>query len=291
MNVTVADATTESFLTGLPDRDGEAERVQPELRRGPDHPEPRDGEARARGGKVDVRQRGGIDARDRRRGRVLRRRRRGRGRAVHPAITPVAPCWTRRPTSNGGWAGRCRRGPPGPGGCRNRPTPDGVPATATAVVANVTVTGGTAQSFVSVWPSGEAQPNVSNLNLLPGQTIPNLVIGEDRAHGGRSGSPTPSASVEVIVDVVGYFDPTAGSTVPRHRTRTAILDTRSGTGLAGAAGPGSDAGAGGGGRRGHGRSVGGHRSGRQRDRGRRHGRELRAGVPRGTSRAPIRSRT
>ena len=39
----------------------------------------------------------------------------------------------------------------------------------------MTVTGGTAQSFVSVWPSGSAPAGVSNLNLLPGQTIPNLV--------------------------------------------------------------------------------------------------------------------
>jgi hypothetical protein len=50
----------------------------------------------------------------------------------------------------------------------------GVPATATAVVANVTVTGGSHGSFVSVWPSGLSQPNVSNPTSLarPSRTSP-----------------------------------------------------------------------------------------------------------------------
>src|SRR5690606_29766801 len=40
----------------------------------------------------------------------------------------------------------------------------GVPVEATAVVLNVTVTGGSATSNLRLWPSGEPQPEVSNLN-------------------------------------------------------------------------------------------------------------------------------
>lgn len=114
--------------------------------------------------------------------------------------------------------------------------PWGVPPTATALIANVTVTGGSEASFVSVWPSGEPRPNVSNLNFGAGQTVANLVvvaIGDDgyvnlaNAHGG----------VEVILDAVGYFDPTAGSRfhalVPNR-----VLDTRIDLGLSGPQGPG-----------------------------------------------------
>ena len=51
----------------------------------------------------------------------------------------------------------------------------GVPAGATAVVANVTVTGATAQSFLTAYPDGTARPLASNLTSSPDQTVPNLV--------------------------------------------------------------------------------------------------------------------
>ena len=108
---------------------------------------------------------------------------------------------------------------------------NGVPATATAVVANVTVTGGTASSFASVWPSGQAQPNVSNLNFAAGQTIPNLVTVKIGT-GGAIRIANAVDSVEVIVDVVGYYDPTAGSRFHAINP-TRFLDTRVPTGLAG----------------------------------------------------------
>ena len=45
----------------------------------------------------------------------------------------------------------------------------------TAVVMNVTVTNTTAASYLSVYPTGVAQPYTSNLNWTPGDTVPNLV--------------------------------------------------------------------------------------------------------------------
>jgi hypothetical protein len=112
----------------------------------------------------------------------------------------------------------------------------GVPATATAVIANVTVTGGSAQSFVSVWPSGLAQPGVSNLNFLPGQTIPNLVTVKIGSNGAIRVA-NAAGSVDVIVDVVGYYDPTGGSRFHAINP-TRFLDTRVPIGLAGKQGPG-----------------------------------------------------
>ena len=85
----------------------------------------------------------------------------------------------------------------------------GVPAmTATtppkAVVINVTVTGGTAASYLTVWPNGAAQPVASDLNWAAGQTIPNLVVvglGSD----GKIGLYSPTGYVDVLIDVVGYY--------------------------------------------------------------------------------------
>src|SRR5580692_12930073 len=52
----------------------------------------------------------------------------------------------------------------------------GVPsAGVSAVVANVTVTDTTSAGFLTVWPTGQAQPLASNLNWTAGATVANLV--------------------------------------------------------------------------------------------------------------------
>ena len=51
----------------------------------------------------------------------------------------------------------------------------GVPPGASAVVANVTATGATAESFLTAYPEGATRPLASNLNFKAGQTVPNLV--------------------------------------------------------------------------------------------------------------------
>jgi uncharacterized protein (DUF1501 family) len=82
----------------------------------------------------------------------------------------------------------------------------GVPADATAVVLNVAATSVSAPSFVTVWPAGQAMPGTSNLNLMPGQTIANLVICRLGA-GGALTFANPLAACDVIADVFGYFVP------------------------------------------------------------------------------------
>jgi hypothetical protein len=109
---------------------------------------------------------------------------------------------------------------------------------ASAVVLNATVDAPTGASFLTVWPTGTSQPVVSNLNFLPGQTVPNLVTVE-LGSGGRLGVYNHSGSAHVILDVMGWYaapDGQVGSRFhPLAPAPTRILDTRDGTG--GIAGP------------------------------------------------------
>ncbi len=84
-----------------------------------------------------------------------------------------------------------------------------VPANADAVLLNVTVTGTTAASFLSIWPSGQPKPLVSSLNWSAGQTIPNAVTAKVGV-GGKISVFNPSGDVNVIVDLVGYYDANGG---------------------------------------------------------------------------------
>jgi streptogramin lyase len=77
---------------------------------------------------------------------------------------------------------------------------------ATAVTLNVTVTGTTAPSFLTIWPKGQPQPTASNLNWVAGQTIPNAVTVK-AGDGGMVNVFNPSGSANVIIDVVGYYSP------------------------------------------------------------------------------------
>jgi hypothetical protein len=79
----------------------------------------------------------------------------------------------------------------------------GVPTNATAVIANVTATDTTAWGFLTVWPTGNQEPPTSNLNFLPGQTVPNLVMLRLGTNGQLSIS-NGRGSANVIVDVMGF---------------------------------------------------------------------------------------
>ena len=101
-----------------------------------------------------------------------------------------------------------------------------------AVVLNVTVTNATAQSFLTVFPTGGSPPVISNLNFVAGQTVPNRVIVKVGTAGMVSFY-NAAGRVDVIADVAGWFsDTTAGGTGAGFNplTPTRILDTRDGTG-------------------------------------------------------------
>ena len=115
----------------------------------------------------------------------------------------------------------------------------GVPATgATAVVLNVTVADPTASGYLTVWPSGEGQPTVSNLNYVAGQNVPNLVTVKVGANG-RVNIFNSLGNTNVIADVVGYYTATTSNCTGRFTAVNPgrVLDTRNGIGRAGAIGP------------------------------------------------------
>jgi len=112
----------------------------------------------------------------------------------------------------------------------------GVPLTTasdppTSVVLNVTATNETAQSFVTVYPTGEPLPVVSNLNTVAATTIPNLVTVELGTNG-QVNLYNFSGSTDLVADVFGYFDSqgTTGSDYHAAPSPNRILDTRSGQG-------------------------------------------------------------
>jgi hypothetical protein len=82
----------------------------------------------------------------------------------------------------------------------------GIPSTAKAVSLNVTVTAATTTSFLTLWPSGGARPNVSTINFT--QNDPALANGAIVALSTASSDLSVYNSdgrVHVILDVTGYF--------------------------------------------------------------------------------------
>ena len=97
-----------------------------------------------------------------------------------------------------------------------------------AVALNVTVTGPTAGSFLTVWPSGEARPFASSVNMIPGQTVPNMVLARVGANG-KVSIYNNTGSTDIVVDVLGCFDANASGRYVALSPRR-VLDTRDGTG-------------------------------------------------------------
>ncbi|QQQ74126.1 PKD domain-containing protein [Saccharothrix sp. 6-C] len=105
----------------------------------------------------------------------------------------------------------------------------GVPADVTAVAMNLTVTGATADGYLTAHPSGQARPTASVVDFRAGGTVPGLTT--VAVGGGHvdlfNGSP---GSVDLIADVTGYFTKatTAEGFTPVYPSR--LLDTRDGLG-------------------------------------------------------------
>ncbi len=92
---------------------------------------------------------------------------------------------------------------------------------------NVTVVDTDASSFLTVWPAGVPQPTASNLNWVPGQTVPNLVEVTLGA-GNQVSFFNQSGTADVIVDLEGYVAPvaTAGTGLYNPLPPARICDTR-----------------------------------------------------------------
>ncbi|MFD9701180.1 RCC1 domain-containing protein [Lentzea sp. NPDC059081] len=103
------------------------------------------------------------------------------------------------------------------------------PVGTTAVVLNVTATEPTSLTHVIVWPSGSPRPAASNLNVVAGESRPNLVT--VRLDQSRKVSLYNNlGSVHLLADLAGHYTSGAGALYqPLPPTRA--LDTRDGTGV------------------------------------------------------------
>ncbi len=109
----------------------------------------------------------------------------------------------------------------------------GIPSTAQAYSLNVTVVPRGRLSYLTLWPSGEAQPLVSTLNSFEGIVVANAAIVPAGPSGGVNVFVTDPS--DVILDIDGYFDSTSGANAYSFYPATPcrIADTRSPAGAFG----------------------------------------------------------
>lgn len=103
----------------------------------------------------------------------------------------------------------------------------------TAVALNITAMNALLATHVTAWPADQAPPLASNLNLFPGQTVPNLSIMKV-GPGGSVSFKNNSGSIDLLADLLGCYDDgsaTNGRFVPAAPSR--LLDTRSAIGTPG----------------------------------------------------------
>jgi hypothetical protein len=115
-----------------------------------------------------------------------------------------------------------------------------VPATGvSAVVLNVTATNPTAAGYLTIFPGGGIRPLASNLNFVPGQTVPNRVVAKVGSNGQVSFF-NFQGNTDVVADVGGWFtdgsDATATGGQFTGLTPARILDSRFGQGTTSAVG-------------------------------------------------------
>jgi len=82
----------------------------------------------------------------------------------------------------------------------------GIPSTAQAVSANLTVTEPVDRGWVALWPEGATPPSplISSINYAAGQTVANAVVAPLGTNGGIT--LYPRVGTQVVIDVNGYFD-------------------------------------------------------------------------------------
>ncbi len=102
----------------------------------------------------------------------------------------------------------------------------GIPASAGAVVMNVTATDAASPGYVTAWPGGNPRYVTSSLNVVKGLVSVNQIVVEPDASGNISFY-NSTDSVNLIVDVEGYFSlSSSGATQFIPMTPSRICDTR-----------------------------------------------------------------
>ena len=100
-----------------------------------------------------------------------------------------------------------------------------VPDTALAVALNVTAVNGVLPGYLTIFPDGGPQPGTSSVNFPPGAPSPNTVVAKVGVNGRIR--IFANASVDVIVDVFGWFGP-GGTARLLTVVPDRVLDTRVG---------------------------------------------------------------
>jgi uncharacterized repeat protein (TIGR02543 family) len=143
---------------------------------------------------------------------------------------------------------QCGGGALGPGATRTlqitgvtglRGGADPVPANATAVVLNVTAVAGTGSSSLTVYANGTGRPITTNLNFTPGKVVATLMtvtLGMSTVSDAQRevNIYNQAGTVNVVVDVEGYFGPQTSSNPTGEFHSIAplrVCDTRVGSGI------------------------------------------------------------
>ena len=109
----------------------------------------------------------------------------------------------------------------------------GVPAGATAVTGNLTVTQQGSLGFLFIGPVAMNDPTSSTLNFPKGDDRANAVtvaLGTGGTLSVTYAAPTVEPTAHVIFDVTGYFTPDTSGATYHALTPSRVLDTRDGTG-------------------------------------------------------------
>ena len=138
-------------------------------------------------------------------------------------LTPVTPCRlvdTRQGSPiQGGTAQNFTV--PGAGGC-------GIPSSAATYSLNVTVIPHTKLQYLTIWPAGEAQPQVSLMNSSDGRVKANAAVVPAGANDAVSVYVTDTS--DVILDINGYFTTPSSQTYQFYPvTPCRVVDTRAGS--------------------------------------------------------------
>jgi hypothetical protein len=94
---------------------------------------------------------------------------------------------------------------------RSFPIPQGrcnIPSSAQAYYLNFTVVPAGPLGYMTVFPTGQAQPFVSTLNSIDGRVLANGAIAQAGVNGGVSVFATDPT--DLVVDIAGYFAPAGG---------------------------------------------------------------------------------
>ncbi len=150
--------------------------------------------------------------------------------SLFTSITPVRVLDTRDGTGTGGVVA-----PVGAGVSIVLNLSTQVPATATAVLLNVTTVNATAPTYVTAYPDGASVPTASNINVSANEIQPNAVtvaLGADH----EIDLYNFAGSADLVADLSGYYATGSGAGfTPIAPVR--VLDTRSGTGTGGVVAP------------------------------------------------------